>query len=74
MQNKRVLERLRVRPLSAKDAWAELGIGRLSARIMDLRQQGHEIETMRFRGINRFGERVSYAVYRLVKEATHEHA
>lgn len=65
-QNKRLLERLqegkRVDPLSA---WSVLGIYRLSARIHDLREEGHKIETERIQVKNKFNETITVANYTL---------
>ncbi len=65
-QNKRVLERLQegknVNPLTA---WSVLGIYRLSARICDLRKQGHPIKTEMINVSNRFGETITVANYTL---------
>lgn len=46
-------------------AWGELGIYRLAARINDLRNRGHDIECRRVETKNRWGEVCSYAEYRL---------
>ncbi len=65
-QNKRLLKRLqegkRVDPLSA---WSVLGIYRLSARIHDLREEGHKIETERIQVKNQFNETITVANYTL---------
>lgn len=67
-QNQRLLEFMRRRPVNPVIAWSVLGIYRLSARIHDLRTQGHEIESKHITIENRYREQVSVAEYTLVKE------
>jgi len=45
-----------------------LGDTRLSATIFQLKKDGHEISVTRERGINKFGDNITYARYTLVKE------
>lgn len=47
------------------DAIREFGCLRLSARIFDLKRDGHNIITETETSKNRYGDSVSYAVYRL---------
>lgn len=42
-QNKKLLEMLKIRPVTPVDALREIGSFRLSARVYDLRHQGHNI-------------------------------
>lgn len=51
--------------ITAADAMNVLGIGRLSARIFDLRAEGYDISLTIKTGTNRFGKPVHYGVYRL---------
>lgn len=44
-QTQRVLERLKAGPLTQLEALTELGVMRLGARILELREQGHQIRT-----------------------------
>ena len=46
-------------------AMQDLGVMRLAARISDLEAEGWEIEHERETGRNRYGEKTSYARYRL---------
>lgn len=46
-------------------AWTGLGIYRLSARILELRQIGYEIDTQKKRIKNKFGEECIVAQYRM---------
>ena len=46
-------------------AMKDLGVMRLAARISDLEAEGWEIEHERETGENRYGEKTSYARYRL---------
>ncbi len=67
-QNKRLLNHLQqgntINPL---EAWKELGIYRLSARIFDLRETGCEINTERKEVTNQFDEVINFAQYSLKK-------
>ena len=66
-QNNRVLEFLLAHGSITQDEAYDMKprIQRLSARIFDLRNQGHEIVTDTIRGKNEYG-RTSYARYRMV--------
>ena len=46
-----------------------LGDFRLSATIFQLKKDGHEISMVREKGVNKFGDKITYAKYTLVKEA-----
>ena len=54
--------------ITSQDAFKELGITRLSARIKELRELGYNISTVMVDGTNRFGEPVRYGLYRLVEK------
>lgn len=54
--------------ITSQDAFKHLGITRLSARIMELRESGYNISTIMIDGQNRFGELVRYGFYKLVEE------
>ena len=67
MKNKRVVEYMKNNNgITSQDAFRELGITRLSARIKELRDIGYDISTIMVDGTNRFGEPVRYGLYRLV--------
>ena len=53
--------------ITPAEAYDNLGIMRLPARIHDLRKMGYNIITERVRRKNRFGKPVSFARYRLVE-------
>lgn len=55
--------------VSATDAWEALGIERVSARVFDLRQCGHEIRNDWYQYKNEDGNTVRFCKYVLVKEA-----
>lgn len=61
----RLINRLSVGPVTPMEAWAELGIYRLGARVFDLREQGHDIRKEMVNVTNRFGESCRVARYRL---------
>lgn len=63
-QNNRALDYMRKHgSITTLDAFNELGVTRLSARISDLRADGHIIASKRESGLNRFGERTNYCRY-----------
>ena len=64
-QNDRILKHLMERGSITQDEADGLKVKRLSARIFDLRNKGHEIVTDTIRGKNEYG-RTSYARYRMV--------
>ena len=51
------------------EALKDLGVMRLGARIYDLEKEGFKIVHERESGKNRYGEKTSYARYRLEKES-----
>ena len=51
--------------INPMQALGDLGCYRLGARIWDLRHDGHRIARRMVAAKNRYGERVSYAEYRL---------
>lgn len=54
--------------ITTMEAYEEYGCTRLSARIKDLRNLGYNIVTQRETRQNRYGDKVSYARYRLVND------
>lgn len=64
-QNDRLLSWLRVEPINPLEAWIELGIYRLSARVNDLKSSGHNITKRMVEVQNRFGEPCRVAQYSL---------
>jgi len=51
--------------ITSQDAFRDLGITRLSARIKELRELGYNISTIMVDGTNKYGERVRYGLYKL---------
>ena len=51
--------------ITSLDAFIDLGITRLSARIHELRESGVEFDMTREKAKNRYGENVSYNRYSL---------
>lgn len=51
--------------ITSLDAFRDLGITRLSARIHELRESGVEFDMTREKAKNRYGENVSYNRYSL---------
>lgn len=54
--------------ITSQDAYKDLGITRLSARIKELRDLGYDISTIMIDGRNRYGEPVRYGLYKLVEK------
>lgn len=54
--------------ITSMDAFKDLGVTRLSARIKELRDIGYDISTVEIQGINRYGEAVRYGKYVLKGE------
>lgn len=63
----RLLARLRRAPINPLQAWRELGIYRLGARVFELRRAGHTINRDTVTVRNRYGEACRVARYRLIK-------
>lgn len=68
-QNARILAHLRIAPITPLEALKYAGCLRLGARIWDLRDAGHQIDTEIVQVWNSRGERKRVAKYRLRKEA-----
>lgn len=65
-QKRRVLDYMQeFGSISSLEAFRDLGVTRLSAVIFDLRDMGYAIDTEREHTVNRYGEKRSYARYRL---------
>lgn len=54
--------------ITALEAMQEYGIMRLAARIADLKKKGYKFKHERIGSINRFGEKVYFTKYILVKD------
>ena len=52
--------------ITSWQAYADLGITQLGARIWDLKSRGYQFETKRVYALNRLNERTHYDEYRLV--------
>ncbi len=66
-QCERLLARLKRGPITPLEAWSELGIYRLGARVYDLKEQGHEITREMVAVSNKFGEECRVAQYTLLR-------
>ena len=64
-QTNRLLNRLKRGPITALEALTELGVGRCAARIMELREAGHDIHTEIVTIYNRYGEECRIGRYKL---------
>jgi hypothetical protein len=66
-QNERILEHLKkYGSITPKEANAEYGVMRLGARIHDLKKAGHAILTTNEKALNKYGEKIHYARYKLM--------
>ena len=54
------------------DAFRDLGVTRLAAKIFELKKDGHDIHTEREHGKNRFGHATRYARYSFGKGEDNE--
>lgn len=69
-QNERLLKHLTyVGQINPLQAWIELGIYRLGARIFDLKEAGHDIASSLIDVQNKFGEKCRVSLYSLVKKS-----
>ena len=65
-QTERVLDYMRrFGSITTMQAFADLGVARLSARIADLKDEGFDIVSETLSTKNRYGEHVRYAKYKL---------
>jgi hypothetical protein len=65
-QQERILEYLKEgKTLTRLNAWDNLGILEAPARISELRNKGHQIQTGFKTVLNRYGEKVKIAEWRL---------
>lgn len=70
-QNERLLNYLKThKTINPLEAWSELGIYRLGARVWDLRAMGYNIQQDRIKVFNRFKEVCRVAEYRLFDEVS----
>ena len=67
-QTQRILAHLRITTITPLEALKYAGTLRLAARIMDLREYGHKIDTEIVAVTNNRGEVKRVAMYRLRKE------
>lgn len=67
-QNSRVLDYMkRFGHINQLEALRDLSVMRLASRINDLKDEGYMIRKRMVKGVNRFGEKVTYAEYSLVE-------
>lgn len=65
-QCQKVLEYIRrYGSITSWQAYADLGVTQLGARIFNLKEKGYEFETTRIHTKNRMGEKTHYDEYRL---------
>lgn len=67
-QNERILRHLQDNgSITSFEAFTEYGVTRLSARIFELRDDGHQISGIFETAKNRYGEKVTYQRYILAE-------
>lgn len=54
--------------ITSLEAMEKYGIMRLASRISDLKAKGYEIEREIKQGVNRYGHKVNFAIYRLTED------
>ena len=63
-QNEMVLQYIKdFGSISSLEAFKDLGITRLSGRIFDLKEMGHNLERKDESSLNRYGKKVTYGRY-----------
>jgi len=68
-QKERVLYWLEmIGPITQAEGKDHLGIGRVDRPVYYLRKDGHKITTLHEEGTNRYGHKITYARYKLIKE------
>lgn len=67
-QKERVLTALRQKPVTQFYAFNVLGNTRLAATIHSLKKDGYEIDSTMDTGTNKFGDKIRFSRYTLVKE------
>jgi hypothetical protein len=70
-RKQRVLDAMRNHSSKSITSWYainHLGNTRLVATIFELKKDGHEIKTVTEKGVNRFGDKIKFARYILIKE------
>ena len=68
-QSERVLEYIqKFGSVTTLEAFRDLGVTRLSARIFELRARGFDIDSTNVTSKNRYGEKCTYSKYYLRKE------
>lgn len=67
-QNEMILEHLQnYGSITPQEAIQQYSVMRLGARIFDLKKEGHHILTTLENSLNKYGEKVHYARYRLME-------
>lgn len=65
-QKKRIIEYIKkFGSITSRDAYVDLGITQLGARIFELKNEGYVFRTVFENGKNRFGEKVCFKRYSL---------
>lgn len=69
-QRDRVLQYIRdFGCITSWDAYKELGVTQLGARIFELKERGYQFSKTRIATKNRYGETTHYDEYRLIKDS-----
>lgn len=72
-QGERILDYIeKFGSITSVDAFADLGITRLAARIYDLQEKGYVFEKEQASSVNRLGERVYYTRYSFPEEEVYD--
>lgn len=68
-QNNQVIQYMRDHgSITSMEAFNDLSITRLSARILDIKRSGHVVKTVMEENVNKFGQKTRYARYSLAGE------
>lgn len=65
-QRERIIEYIKeFGSITSYEAYTDLGITQLAARIFELKQQGYDFKTQQRTSTNRYGEKVNFIEYSL---------
>lgn len=68
VQARMILEHMQtIGPITRAEAMDIYGVGNVTARITDLRKAGHQIQTIKTKGVNRFGKKINFARWMLLE-------
>ena len=68
VQRNMILDHMRnIGPITRAEAMDIYGIGNITARLTELRQEGYKIQTIMTQSVNRYGRHITYARWMLME-------